>query len=453
MHPPHLVLTACSLPTSLRFIDVASGDPFDAELPPRVTSISPQQGSLAGGSDLTIAGWGFGSVRSDLSIEVGGIACDVSEITTAGVRCRLQSNPAATAPERPTANVIGSSDSLGSFAGERGVRWQWASSAAGDAGSMLLPSFTVPMDCAAGCSSGWSELGASATTQVVEGWFEAPRTASYMFLLRTDIASTLSWSGNSSATATKTLASASDSDVAAAGGGPAAVEVWNSPVWTCDELPCLDDFASLGAALTTFTRPSVEYSFPSADEAGGVNYGGAFASRWRGSFRAPMTGECVFTLSASSRGYAKLYVDGARVAFASKSTVERSVSLIVNRWHDFELIHHQKASSSSSSRHLEVRLQCPAMEGDAFPSNQLDASPRRRNRALRSWPAWPLRDVDSPFVSSEVSLVANQRCVAAGLDCSPSTPPLDLRLDHTAVLRPRAPMPPQLLVATRMQDG
>lgn len=41
-----------------RMIDLAAGAPFDAELPPRITAVSPQQGSLAGGTDLTISGTG-----------------------------------------------------------------------------------------------------------------------------------------------------------------------------------------------------------------------------------------------------------------------------------------------------------------------------------------------------------------------------------------------------------
>ena len=41
-----------------RKIDLASADPFDAELPPRITSIEPTAGSLAGGTDVTIRGTG-----------------------------------------------------------------------------------------------------------------------------------------------------------------------------------------------------------------------------------------------------------------------------------------------------------------------------------------------------------------------------------------------------------
>ena len=41
--------------------DYSTGAPFDAEVLPRISSILPQVGSLAGGSDVTIYGVGFGS--------------------------------------------------------------------------------------------------------------------------------------------------------------------------------------------------------------------------------------------------------------------------------------------------------------------------------------------------------------------------------------------------------
>ena len=130
---------------------VRPGDPFDAEMPPRITSIEPTTGSLAGGTDLAILGTGFGADASALKIEVADVACDVRQIRTDGVHCRLGLRPADPAP-------------MGPFAGERGVRWQWAG---GDGQSMLLPSFAIPSDCAHGCASGWSELG-SGGAQVVE---------------------------------------------------------------------------------------------------------------------------------------------------------------------------------------------------------------------------------------------------------------------------------------------
>ena len=184
-----------------RMLDVASGTPFDAELPPRITSVKPRVGSLAGGTELTITGSGFGANPAALSIEVGHLACTVTQLTTTGAICRLASHPAATAPVRPTPTAtIGS---LGSFPGERGVRWQWGG---GTPGSLLLPSFSAPMGCADGCSSGWKEQNGHGTPQVLEGWFEAPLTATYVFMVRTDVTSSLQWSSNETAEIRETLA-------------------------------------------------------------------------------------------------------------------------------------------------------------------------------------------------------------------------------------------------------
>ena len=121
-------------------------------------------GSLAGGTDLTVLGTGFGADASVLEIEVAGVACAVTQINTDGVHCRLGARPAADpVPTRPMPTAALGND-LGSFVGERGVRWQWAG---GGGQSMLLTSFAIPSDCALGCGSGWRELG-SGGAQVVE---------------------------------------------------------------------------------------------------------------------------------------------------------------------------------------------------------------------------------------------------------------------------------------------
>lgn len=83
----------------------------------------------------------------------------MTKILTSSLRCRLRSNPAATAPTRPILDgTLGKE--LGSFAGERGVRWQWLGDNSTRERSMLLPSFAIPFgDCtASGCRSSWSEL-------------------------------------------------------------------------------------------------------------------------------------------------------------------------------------------------------------------------------------------------------------------------------------------------------
>ena len=207
------------------------GDPFDAEIPPRISSIEPRFGSLAGGTDLLVRGTGFGADASAISITVAGVKCDVTQIQTTGVHCRLRSQLAATAPTRPTPTAVLGND-LGSFAGERGARWQWAE---GGGQSLLLQSFAAPSDCVLNCGAGWKEVASDGSTQIVEvslakwpalpsptyaaptphtisshvsqGWFEAPVTATYIFMVRTDATSTLTWSGDEVAAPTETLAS------------------------------------------------------------------------------------------------------------------------------------------------------------------------------------------------------------------------------------------------------
>ena len=186
---------------------------------------------------------GFGSDSSALAIQVGHLACDVRRITLAGVHCRVRSHPAATPPPRssPTPTMGG----LGSYLGERGVRWQWAASTDAHSGelypngSLLLPSFLLPSDCAQGCRSGWSELSApEGTTHLLEGWFEAPITATYHLLVRTDVASELRWSGGAHAEPTETLAPVAP---AAPAPPPPPMPPPNSP----PQAPCSDsDWAS-----------------------------------------------------------------------------------------------------------------------------------------------------------------------------------------------------------------
>ena len=144
----------------------AAGDSFDAEIPPRITSIQPQIGSFAGGTDLTVSGTGFGADAAAMSVDIAGVPCDVTHVQTGGVICRLHSRPEADAPTRPTPTAA-LGNRLGSYPAERGVRWQWAN-AIGSETSMLLPSFATPSDCAFGCGSGWPELAPSGTAMLVE---------------------------------------------------------------------------------------------------------------------------------------------------------------------------------------------------------------------------------------------------------------------------------------------
>ena len=320
-----------------RRLDVAGAAPFDAELPPRITSIEPTAGSRAGGTDVTIFGSGFGADAGALTIEVAGVGCAVTNLAehndasaplaTQAVRCRLGAR---------LGDAAAAHEPLSAFAGERGARWKWESSSMPEGGgslpggSLLVPSFEVPSDCVAGaggvdCRSGWREVGADGTAQVVEGWFEAPIDGTYHFVVRRDVGSTLRWSGGGAADASEVLASADGTtervtagfDLASGAPLPVAVEVWESPAWTCAAPPCREDYGAWGGAAATFRTQTVDASFARPFVAGGVTVGGAVASRWRGRFRAPATGLCVVTLEADRGAAARLLVDGAQVAEAA----------------------------------------------------------------------------------------------------------------------------------------
>ena len=101
---------------------------------------------------------------------------------------------------------------------------------------------------------------------------------------------------------------------------PVTVQLWNSPSWSCEAPPCKADVPSLGAPHAIAHTQTV-----SADSLGGRDgelpsrlsldaryFDTDFSSRWSGSFRAPVTGDCTFTLTVG--GSAELYVDGARAA-------------------------------------------------------------------------------------------------------------------------------------------
>ena len=93
-------------------IDVERSVLFDVEVLPRVNSVLPTRGSLAGGAELTVTGTGFGSNPDALMVSVGDVPCTVLELLTGGLRCRVQPREAARLPRGP-------------FPGERGARWQW----------------------------------------------------------------------------------------------------------------------------------------------------------------------------------------------------------------------------------------------------------------------------------------------------------------------------------------
>ena len=55
----------------------------------KVTGLYPQQGSLFGGTVLTITGSGFGSNISNINISVSKTKCDVINVTNSVIICQL----------------------------------------------------------------------------------------------------------------------------------------------------------------------------------------------------------------------------------------------------------------------------------------------------------------------------------------------------------------------------
>lgn len=187
---------------------------------------------------------------------------------------------------------------------------------------------------------------------------------------------------------------------------PVTAQLWllsSSPGWTCSEPPCAADYEAFGQPDVVLRTEAVEHDFAGQQVQAGL------ASRWSGRFRAPKTGDCYLTLSTGSpTASAVLLLDRAVAAKTSSAqTVSlRTVSLISNQWHTFELLHHDSANSPAK---LSARLHCPGIPGDAFPINAADLSPRRRNRAYNPWPAWPADPANTTAVSRPVDLVAGQR--------------------------------------------
>ena len=232
-------------------------------------------------------------------------------------------------------------------------------------------------------------------------------------MVRTDVTSNLSWSGDDTPSPIETLASSSVVAPSAAPSEPdltkpVTAQLWfisSSPGWTCSEPPCAADYEAFGDPDVLLRTVSIDHDF--SDQQGQLQAG--LASRWSGRFRAPKTGDCYLTLSADSpTASARLLLDRTVVAkTGSAQTVSlRTVSLIAGQWHAFELLHYDSAYLPAT---LSARLYCPDIPGDAFPMNTADPSPRRRNLAYHPWPVWPASEVDSTAVSRPVDLVAGQR--------------------------------------------
>ena len=172
-------------------LDVAGGATFDAEVLPRIASVAPRSGSAAGGTDLTVAGSGFGSNKTAIRVVVGGAHCAVTELSERSLTCRIE----ALSADAPSAAAR-----LASAPGERGVRWRHGE---GDGGDVVVDAFATPA---------WAPSPTQPST--IDGWFESPCDCDVTFTVRGGGAgATLRWSGGEGAAANEVLAAVS-------GGGP-----------------------------------------------------------------------------------------------------------------------------------------------------------------------------------------------------------------------------------------
>ena len=71
--------------------DGFSSTDFDIEYVLSLTNVSPNKGSYAGGSILTITGEGFGTVDSDVEVKVGNKNCEVLTVTDTTITCKQPS--------------------------------------------------------------------------------------------------------------------------------------------------------------------------------------------------------------------------------------------------------------------------------------------------------------------------------------------------------------------------
>lgn len=72
------------------FTSTPSGTIYTTTVYPVVTSIFPKRGSIAGGTKLTINGYGFTPNLIDIIIKVGNIPCDVVSSSAYSIVCTTQ---------------------------------------------------------------------------------------------------------------------------------------------------------------------------------------------------------------------------------------------------------------------------------------------------------------------------------------------------------------------------
>ena len=58
-----------------------------------ITSITPRYGSVEGGTDIVIAGEGFSTTATDVTVTIDGIDCPVSESTLTEIKCKTGPRP------------------------------------------------------------------------------------------------------------------------------------------------------------------------------------------------------------------------------------------------------------------------------------------------------------------------------------------------------------------------
>ena len=223
--PPYRGNAYSTLSTSA-FTDLSDGAAYDIDVVPRIASVLPARGSLAGGADLTLYGTGFGSHVGNLSVVVDGALCVTSLISEYALYCRVQPlgswaarlpgsidsrtdpKPSAlpTPPPGHTAGALEWASSLQSHPSERGARYAWQRADGGGHEAILTPQFGIDPGHMA-----LRRTADDATAIVAEAWFEAPRDGEVSFLLRLDAAATLEWSGNETATVRETLATSDGS--------------------------------------------------------------------------------------------------------------------------------------------------------------------------------------------------------------------------------------------------
>ena len=187
---------------SARRVDVATGELYDVELLARISAVSPQLGSTAGGSLLTISGYGFGTSAEEVDVHVGDLSCRVTAVQNTQIQCLL-----AHAPHGISASAA--------WRGERGVRLEWWEGSEGEAAIAVLGTSTLgnptlpPSGSSIVPEFSHGELGSSGGSRL-RGWFLAPINGEFSFLVRgVDASAELWWSGNASARRLERLASSS----------------------------------------------------------------------------------------------------------------------------------------------------------------------------------------------------------------------------------------------------